>query len=54
MNKFNTIGQRFSELKSFEILQDTEYKFAELFQPLSIPTFYLFDKIGNLETVKRG
>lgn len=54
MNKFNTIGQRFNELKSFEILQDTEYKFAELFQPLSIPTFYLYDKKGNLETVKRG
>ena len=54
MNKFNTIGENFNELKSFEILQDTEYKFAELFQPLSIPTFYLFDKKGNLETVKRG
>ena len=54
MNKFNTIAPALNALKSIEILQDTEYEVADLFKPLSIPTFYLFDKKGNLETVKRG
>ncbi len=54
IEKFNSVAPRLNELKSLEILQDTEYEFAELFHPLSIPTFYLFDKKGNLETVKRG
>lgn len=54
MAKFNSIGQHLNELKSFEILQDTDYEFGPLFSPLTLPTFYLFDKKGNLETVKRG
>jgi thioredoxin-related protein len=54
INKFDSEAANLNNLKSLEILQDTEYEFGPLFHPLSLPTFYLYDKKGNLETVKRG
>lgn len=54
MNKFNSLAPNFNNLSSLEILRDSEYEFGEKFKPLSLPTFYLFDKNGKLETVKRG
>jgi len=53
-SKVGTIGTHFFESKNVEILQDTEYEFMEKFKPLSIPTFYLYDKNNKLVTVKRG
>lgn len=40
--------------KNVELLYDSNYEFAPIFQPTSIPTFYLFDKNQNLVTIKKG
>lgn len=53
-NKVKTIAPDFFNNNQIQILQDTEGEFIEKFKPLTLPTFYLFDKKGNLETVKRG
>ena len=53
-NKISTLAPKFYESASVEILQDTDYEFAEKFKPLTIPTFYLYNKKGELITVKRG
>lgn len=53
-NKINALAPKFYESNSVEILQDTDYEFAEKFKPLTIPTFYLYNNKGELITVKRG
>lgn len=40
--------------KNVELLYDSNYEFGPIFQPTSIPTFYLFDKDKNLVTIKKG
>ena len=40
--------------KNVELLYDSNYEFGPIFQPTSIPTFYLFDKDQNLVTIKKG
>ena len=40
--------------KNVELLYDSNYEFGPIFQPTSIPTFYLFDKDKNLLTTKKG
>lgn len=53
-NKVKVIAPDFFTNQNIQILQDTEGEFIEKFKPLTLPTFYLFDKKGNLEAVKRG
>lgn len=53
-NKISILAPKFYEADNVEILQDTDYEFAEKFKPLTIPTFYLYDKKSELITVKRG
>ncbi len=45
---------KFLDNKNVELLYDSNYEFAPIFQPTSIPTFYLFDKDKNLVTIKKG
>lgn len=45
---------KFLNNKNVEILLDTEYEFGPLFQPTSIPTFYLYGKQNELIAVKKG
>jgi thioredoxin-related protein len=45
---------KFLNNKNVELLYDSNYEFAPIFQPTSIPTFYLFDKNKNLVTIKKG
>lgn len=52
--KIKEIAPNFLEHEAVQILQDTDGEFVEKFKPVSIPTFYLFNKKGELETVKRG
>lgn len=40
--------------KNVELLYDSNDEFGPIFQPTSIPTFYLFDKDQNLVTIKKG
>ncbi|MBS7333625.1 TlpA family protein disulfide reductase [Faecalibacter bovis] len=53
-NKINALAPNFYSANNVEILQDSDYEFAEKFKPLTIPTFYLYNKKGELITVKRG
>ena len=52
--KVEPLSPNIFKAPNIEILQDTEYEFSSLFKPLSIPTFYLYNKKGELITVKRG
>ena len=45
---------KFVDNKNVELLYDSNYEFAPIFQPTSIPTFYLFDKDKSLLTIKKG
>lgn len=45
---------KFLDNKNVELLYDSNYEFAPIFQPTSIPTFYLFDKDKKFVTVKKG
>ena len=45
---------KFVDNKNVELLFDSNYEFGPIFQPTSIPTFYLFDKDKNLVSIKRG
>jgi len=54
LSKFNSIAPQLKELATVEVLQDTRYEFFDLFNPTTLPTFYLYDKEGKLETVKKG
>ncbi|WP_282630300.1 TlpA family protein disulfide reductase [Empedobacter sedimenti] len=45
---------KFVDNKNVELLFDSNYEFGPIFQPTSIPTFYLFDKDKNLVTIKKG
>jgi len=40
--------------KNVELLYDSNYEFAPIFQPTSLPTFYLFDKDKNFVARKMG
>lgn len=53
-NKINPLAPKFYQSEAVEIVQDSDYEFAEKFKPLTIPTFYLYNKKGELITVKRG
>ena len=45
---------KFVDNKNVELLFDSNYEFGPIFQPTSIPTFYLFDKDKNLVSIKKG
>ena len=45
---------KFVDNKNVELLFDYNYEFIPIFQPTSIPTFYLFDKDKNLVSIKKG
>ena len=47
-------ASNFVNNKNVELLYDSNYEFGPIFQPTSIPTFYLFDKDKNLVTIKKG
>lgn len=47
-------ASKFLNNKAVEILHDTEYEFGPIFQPTSIPTFYLYDAKNELITIKKG
>ena len=47
-------ASNFVNNKNVELLYDSNYEFGPIFQPTSIPTFYLFDKDQNLVTIKKG
>ncbi|MDM1138622.1 thioredoxin fold domain-containing protein [Empedobacter sp. R132-2] len=47
-------ASNFVNNKNVELLYDSNYEFGPIFQPTSIPTFYLFDKDKSLVTIKKG
>lgn len=54
ITKITSIAPKFLENNNVQILQDTEGEFIQKFKPLTLPSFYLYNSKGNLETVKRG
>ena len=54
IGKIKTLAPKFLENNQVQILQDTEGEFIQKFKPLTLPSFYLYNGKGELETVKRG
>ena len=52
--KVKPIAPLFFESKNVEILRDSEYEMPEKLKLTTLPTYFLFDKKGDIETMKRG
>ncbi|WP_322970960.1 thioredoxin-like domain-containing protein [Faecalibacter sp. LW9] len=52
--KVKPIAPKLFEAKNVEILRDSEYEMPEKLKLTTLPTYFLFDKKGTTETMKRG
>ncbi|MBQ0148830.1 MAG: hypothetical protein KBS93_10425 [Flavobacteriaceae bacterium] len=54
IEKMKEIAPNLLNSNLIEVLQDPNYEFVDKFKPVSLPTFYLYNKNNELEIVTKG